>query len=256
MDTATQGRQTRHQRHEGESHEGKGADTSANTQAPKANDEPKGEVIVTPTVNVEIAGLSVALPIKFQTGHILTENQAKALDAAYQRQFANNQNASAKSRAEALAKATTAEDKAAKAPLTADQIAALYADYEPAVGGAPRLGQIERMRHDAAWRAWVALVGEHNEAIKSGETPVIVKAGPKPVTVQAPPRRAKDVSEDAHKIALEAFAQARTAFIERFLSLPEYAGRVQAQLDAILAERGAKKDTTPTVETVSAEDAI
>ena len=60
-----------------------------------------------PTVTIEIAGLQVTLPVKFGTGHVLTETQAKVLDAAYQRQFTNNQNALAKSRADALAKATT-----------------------------------------------------------------------------------------------------------------------------------------------------
>ena len=55
------------------------------------------------TVTIEIAGNDVTLPVKFAPGHVLTDAQAKVLDAAYQRQFTNNQNAMAKSRAENLA---------------------------------------------------------------------------------------------------------------------------------------------------------
>src|SRR5580692_4416489 len=87
------------------------------------------------TVTIEIAGMELTLPVKFGPGHVLTENQAKVLDAAYQRQFTNNENAMAKSRAEALEKAKTDEERAAKAPLTASAIAALYTAYEPSVGG-------------------------------------------------------------------------------------------------------------------------
>jgi hypothetical protein len=90
------------------------------------------------TVTIEIAGLQVTLPVKFAPGHVLTENQAKVLDAAYQRQFTNNQNASAKGREEALKKATTDAERSAKAPLSAADIAKLYADYEPSVGGTTR----------------------------------------------------------------------------------------------------------------------
>ena len=117
--------------------------------------EPKAESLG--NVTIEIAGLEVTLPVKFAPGHTLTENQAKVLDAAYQRQFTNNQNASAKSRAEAHVKATTDAERAAKAPLTAAEIAALYTDYEPSVGGTPRQSTMEKLRQDAAWRAWVAL---------------------------------------------------------------------------------------------------
>lgn len=178
-------------------------------------------------LTVEIAGLEVSLPVKFAAGMTLTENQAKVLDAAYQRQFTNNQNAMAKGRAEALAKATTDAEKAAKAPLTAAQIAALYTDYEPSVGGTPRQSTMERLRSDAAWRAWVAMVTEHNTAVAAGEAPVIVKAGAKPV--ELPSGKGAPEKRDAMAAAL--------------LARPEYAERIQVQLDAILAERGTKKPT-------------
>ena len=182
-------------------------------------------------VSIEIAGLEVTIPIKFAPGHPLTENEAKVLDAAYQRQFTNNQNASAKSRAEAFTKAKTDEERAAKAPLTAMQIAELYADYEPSVGGTPRQSTMERLRQDAAWRAWVAMVTEHNESVKTGGEPIIVKAGK--VAVQLPSGKGA--------------AEKREAMSAQLLTLPAYAERIQVQLDAIMAERGTKKAEGETV---------
>jgi hypothetical protein len=176
-------------------------------------------------VTIEIAGMEVTLPVKFAPGHILTDNQAKVLDAAYQRQFTNNQNASAKSRAEALAKATTDTERNAKQPLTASEIATLYTDYEPSVGGGPRQSSMEKMRSEAAWRAWTVLVGEHNDSISNGGDPVIVKAGNKPVGL--PSGKGAPEKREAMSAAL--------------LAKPEYAERIQAQLDLILAERGTKK---------------
>ena len=177
------------------------------------------------SVQIEIAGLEVTLPVKFAIGHVLTENQAKVLDAAYQRQFTNNQNASAKSRAEAFAKATTDAERNAKTPLTAAEIAALYSDYEPSVGGTPRQSTMEKLRSDAAWRAWVAMVTEHNDSVAKGGSPVIAKAGNKPVQLPS------------GKGAVEK----REAMSAMLLTLPAYAARIQVQLDAILAERGTKK---------------
>lgn len=188
------------------------------------------------TVNVEIAGLQVTLPVKFSAGHTLTDAQAKVLDAAYQRQFTNNQNAMAKARAEKLAKATTNEEKAAAAPLTAAQIAELYTNYEPQVGGGPRLGSMEKLRLDAAWRAYVKAVKDHNDAIKAGQPGIFAASGP--VAQMTAPRKTKDVSEEAHKAALEEYQNGRTAFLQKMLALPKYAERIQIELDALMAERG------------------
>ena len=206
------------------------------------------------TATLSIDTLSVTVPVKFAPGHSLTVNQARILDAAYQRQFVNNQTANAKARAEKYAKATTEAERATFAPLSADQIAALYTDYEPAVGGAPRLGQIEKMRQDAAWRAWVAMVSEHNKSIAAGGPAVIERAGSKPVALDRAPTKTKDMSEDAHKAGVEAFQDRKAAFLARFGSMPQYAERIQIQLDAIEAERGAKKAAAPAAETVSGFD--
>lgn len=205
----------------------------------RQNAEPASPPAATPaaeaaptSVTLEIADLQVTLPVKFGPGHVLTENQAKVLDAAYQRQFTNNQNASAKSRAEAYAKATTDEERKAKAPLTAAEIAALYTDYEPNVGGTPRQSVMEKLRLDAAWRAWVSLVTEHNDAVAKGGAPIIVKAGKNAVQL----------------FSGKGAAEKREALSAQLLTLPQYASRIQSQLDAIMAERGTKKaEATETV---------
>ena len=189
------------------------------------------------TVTIEIAGTDVTLPVKFGPGHTLTDSQAKVLDAAYQRQFANNQNAMAKSRAENLTKATTDADRAKYAALSATQLAALYADYEPSVGGS-RMGSMDKIRNDAAWRMWTALVTEHNTSVMNGNSPVIVKAGTK--QVQLPSGKGA--------------AEKREALTTALLGLPAYADRIQVQIDAIMAERGARKDAPPAAEAVISGD--
>ena len=241
--------------------------TTAHTAAPAAQDAPPAA-----TATIEIAEISVTIPLKFSPGHVLTENQAKILDAAYQRQFVNNQNANAKARAEKLAKATTDAEKAAAAPLTAADYAKLYENYEPTVGGAPRMGNVEKMRQDAAWRMWVALVGEHNKAVASGGTAVIAKAvskadgKPVPVALMRAPTKAEvkaanagateEALETAYKTAQEEFAGAKAVFLGRILSMPEYAERVQIQLDAIMAERGEKKPAAKAEMVVASADVL
>lgn len=184
-------------------------------------------------VTIEIAGLDVTLPVKFGPGMVLTDSQAKVLDAAYQRQFTNNQNASAKSRQEAFEKATTDADKAAKTPLTAAQIAALYTDYEPSVGGT-RIGSMEKIRNDAAWRMWTAMIADHNASVAQGGEPVIAKAGQKQIPGLKP------VRDGAGKVTVTVQEQ-RDRLIARMLTMPEYAERIQVQVDAILAEKGKDK---------------
>lgn len=219
------------------------------------------------TVAVELGGVSVPLPRKFMAGPVvLTANQALILDAAYQRQFKNNQDANAKARAEAYAKATTDEARADKAPLTAEQYIALYRDYEPAVGGAPRLGSMEKLRQEAGWRFWVGHVAEHNKLVAAGQTGLIAKAQGKQVALLRAPTKAEtklatgltgEALDKAHKEALDTFnTGTKPAFVSKLLAFPMYAEGVQIALDAIMAERGASKakEATVTVDTVSSDD--
>lgn len=184
----------------------------------------------TATINViEINDVEVSVPVKFHTGHVLTENQAKVIQAAYERQFTNNQNALAKSRADG--KNTTPQPDA-------NMLALMFVDYEPSVGGTPRQSTMEKLRNDAAWRFWVAMVTEHNDNVASGKEPVIVKAGAKPV--QLPSGKGAVEKREAMSAAL--------------LALPQYAAGIQVQLDAIIAERGTKAPA-PAADTVVASGA-
>lgn len=207
------------------------------SQEPKANgaDTVAAAPAVLGNVTIEIAGNEITLPVKFGPGHILTENQAKVLDAAYQRQFTNNQNALAKSRAEKLTDAKTDDEKGKYQPLTATALAALYADYEPSVGGTPRQSMMEKIRMDAAWRFWTGNVKAHNDSVAAGGPPVIAKAGNK--TVDLPTGKGSPEKREALQKAL--------------LNLPSYADRIQTHIDAIMAERGTPKAAAKTDDSVS-----
>jgi hypothetical protein len=236
---ADQETQTQHnpkRQHEG-AHEG------APLAAPLANgDASAGAAYRT----IEIAYKNIVLPRRFRPGHVLDENQAKILDTAYQRQFANNQNANAEARAERFAKATTDAERAANAPLTAAEIVALYMDYEPAVGGRTRGGGLEALRQQMAWRFWTALVTDHNKSIKAGGPALIVKAGLKEVAIAAPPRKGKDQSDDAHKAAKDAFEADRTVFKTRLLEHGTYGPQIAVMVEAELVVRRAESGATKT----------
>lgn len=191
-----------------------------------------GQDTAKPVVTLTIAEQEVTLPVKFAAGMVITENQAKVLDAAYQRQFTNNQNALFASLSKKLESAKTAEEKAAVKFPTAAEIAARYADYEPNVGGTPRQSVMEKLRSDAAWRFWTAHVTEHNDSVAAGGEPIIVKAGKKPV--QLPSGKGA--------------AEKREAMSAALLAAPQYAERIHAHLDAILAERGSKRTETAAAE--------
>ena len=75
------------------------------------------------TVRIEVAGFVVQVPRRFYAGSALTEAQAKVLNAAYIRQFRNNQNANAEARA-----------KRGEPPLTQKELQDIWRGYEPAVG--------------------------------------------------------------------------------------------------------------------------
>ena len=203
-------------------------------------------------VTLTIADMEVTLPVRFAPGMALTENQAKVLDAAYQRQFTNNQNAMAKSRAESLGKATDDAGRAKYAALSANAIAALYADYEPNVGGTPRQSAMDKIRSDAAWRFWTANVKAHNDnlmahtangAVSADYVPVIAKAGKSVVKLPQ-----TTTGADGVKVTAE---EKRNALVAGLLSLPVYADRIQVHIDAIMAERGSKKDTPAGADTIS-----
>ena len=234
---------------------GNGADTSAPTMTTEFKVE--GKVVAT-----------AELARKFVAGHALTTNQAFILDVAYQRQFTNNMNANAKARAERLTKATAASDAAgiaANQPYTVEQIVTEWATYEPAVGGTPRLGSLEKLRHTAAGKAWVLTINEHNANRKAyltpegtmaeGYVPVITKAGANPAAFG--PQRAQYATAEAYKTAQKEWLETgRDAYISRILETPWMAERVEAVYQQLLAEREAEKTASSEATTAAVSDLI
>jgi|HubBroStandDraft_4_1064222.scaffolds.fasta_scaffold03612_1 hypothetical protein len=208
--------------------------------APQAN----GEAPTTPeTTTFEAGGFSLTVPVMFKSGHALTPNQAKVLQAAYERQYTNNQNAMAKARTDKLAAAKNeAEREAAQTAIdavTAETLAAGFLSYEPNVGGT-RIGSMEKIKQDAAWRFWTARVKSHNDAVASGGSPVIVKAGAKPVALPSG----------------KGAAEKREALVTSLLALPAYSEGIQEYIDTIMAERGASKEKPATEAVVSGDDLL
>src|SRR6266849_4944923 len=101
------------------------------------------------TVTVTIAGIDVALPVKFSTGHILSDAEAKVIDAAYRRQFANNQNAAFASW-EKKAKEWDAKPEGERPvnPCTESKMQEVYVSYVPQVGQSQQTA-LEKMRIEA-----------------------------------------------------------------------------------------------------------
>lgn len=172
------------------------------------------------TVTLKIADMDITLPVKFAAGHTLSDNEAKILDAAFQRQFTNNQNANQKNR-----------EKAGKALLTAQEITDAYADYVPTVGDGVRQSALEKMQNDAGWNAYVTMVTEHNANLGAG---IIPKANGKAVALPTKPVR------DANGKVTQTLQERRDAISATMRSLPQYAERVQAELDKLVAQRGTK----------------
>jgi len=196
------------------------------------------------TIEIEIAGHNVVLPVKFGPGHVLTENQAKVLDAAYQRQFTNNQNAMAKARAEKLTKATTDAERAAAAPLTASALAGLYATYEPNVGGS-RMGSMEKLRMDAALAVWLDMISEHNTAIDAGQPSPVFKQTLKLVV----PLRATKMADGTTQ-TVDDWRNLNANNVLNAKS-PKVQARLQSKIDTMLAEREAAKSATPSTAVVA-----
>lgn len=193
--------------------------------APKVDSAPA----VVPAVTVTIAGIDVSLPVKFATGHILTDAEAKVIDAAYRRQFANNQNA-AYAAFEKKAKewdASTASDKGDKPsnPCTDSAMVEAYKGYVPQVGASQQTA-LEKARQEAGLRALHELMSEHNALIEEKKAGYAF-FGAKPVAL----KKGKGAAE------------ARDALVANLLKSVKQADRIQKHLDAILAEKGATKDT-------------
>ena len=216
-------------------------------------------------IELKQAGFKILVPYKFSAGHVLSDNEAKILDAAYQRQFRNNQDANAKARALRYQAAKTDAEREENKPLTAAEIAALYTDYQPAVGDTLRLSTLERMRYEAAEMVWNDITARHTKAVIAGGAPVIAalvtadgKAAPYNAAAynlrSVPTAKLKNVLNPAtHKNAPETdeeFETRRKSIIDArnnhwrmMLDRPKYAEAIQAALDALLMAKEGDKDS-------------
>lgn len=193
----------------------------------KLDDAPLPIAPVVSTVTVTIAGIDVSLPVKFSTGHILTDAEAKVIDAAYRRQFANNQNAAFAAWEKRVKdwEASTASDKGEKPsnPCTDSAMLEAYTSYVPQVGASQQTA-LEKARQEAGLRALHELMSEHNAKLEAKEEGYAF-FGKEPVTL----KKGKGAAE------------ARDALVANLLKSVKQAERIQRHLDAILSEKGADK---------------
>lgn len=220
-------------------HEGEGAGNQ-----PKVETPAKVDLGVT---KVTIAGIDVELPNKFGAGHVLSEVEAKVLDSAFRRQFANNQNAAFKAWEEKAKKwdESTATDKGERPvnPCSDEAMLAAYVAYVPNVGAAGQT-QAEKDRYAAGLRAVTELFEEHNAARAAGNP-----KGTLGLEVDLGFLR----TNKAAGVTAEKVQAHKDGWVNKVLASAKQADRVQRHLDAILAERGSAKPQGE-VATVSADD--
>lgn len=196
------------------------------------------------SVKTEIAGVEIELPVKFVVGHVLSEAEAKALQAHYMRQFANNKNAAFKAwevkaaaydAAKALGKA---EGERPANPTASVSLLADWTGYAPNVGAAGQTS-LEKTRDEAATRRLVEMIAESNEHIASGGVSGV--------------RHFKG-TDPAKLPSGKGAADAKAAIVARILASEKQAAHVQRHVDAILAEREAAKASPATAKAVGADD--
>jgi hypothetical protein len=235
---------------------------STNGNGAAAGENTASDNAAVPTLSTDIEGVAVTLPRSFKAGDIMNDTTALIVDTFRVRQFTNNQVALAKARAANYAKAENDEERAKYVPLTAEQILAKWVDYMPTIGGTGKVSASEKLRHEAAWAAYVKMVGDHNAAVKAGNSePVIAKGidpNGKPVvlSISQRPTKSKDVSAEDHEAAVEAWEAKRENIRNNMLSKPAYAERVQIELDRLMAEKGAAKEKASETATVAADDIL
>lgn len=191
-------------------------------------------VIKTPN---DQTGVSVDLPNRFaeMVGQPMSEYMAKIIFTHVAGQFRNNHTANAKAREARYAKDAKPED----APWGVDQYLEAWSSFNPNVGGADRQSSTDKLKYEAAKRVWVQLIAEHNEAIKTGGTPVLKST--KLEYVAPRPVKKRDVSTTAHDAAVQEWQDKQTGIYDALLRSPTYADRIQTMLEVLTAEAGKAK---------------
>ena len=185
--------------------------------------------------------VTFALPRKWAAGMTIdNDNTAKCIDAHCAGSFASMLGARAKARVEALAQATTDEERAKNAPYSEAEVMAEWAAYVPAFRDGTSAPS-ETLRERAAWNVFLGRVEEHNKRIAAGH-PGLFKgeAATKPYVV-----RLRN-STDAQKAE-------KASIISAYLNAPSYADRIQAELDSLIA---ASKKATGSVVSVASDDLL
>lgn len=194
-----------------------------------AQGEANGATIDNDTITQTIAGIDVALPVRFRVGHTLTETEAKVIDAAYRRQYKNNKDA-AFAAWEKKVKDKGADEAGAN-PCDAASLLKDYADYAPNVG---REGQtsLEKLRWEAGLLTLRDLIDEHNADItrQIGEKVEAVKGLYFGNTFAKMP-----VGKGS--------AEQKDVLVQKVLAASKFTDRVQAHIDALTAEAKASKGT-------------
>ena len=176
------------------------------------------------TVTTTIANIDIALPVRFVAGHVLSEVEAKVIDAAYRRQFKNNQDAAYKAWEGKCTTAIAKGEAEPANPCTAEKLLELFVTYHPQVGS-DGASALEKAKQEAGLRALIELIDEHNVEHKAtGKGPL----GAAPFKLPAG----------------KGSADAKAALVAKVLASPKQASRVQRHLDAVLAERKAKPEDT------------
>jgi hypothetical protein len=172
------------------------------------------------TVDTTIGEIDVPLPVRFVTGMVLSDAEAKVIDAAYRRQFKNNQDAAftawQKKRDAAIAKGETPPVN----PCSEEALLKAYLAYAPNVG-TDQMSSLEKAKYEACLRAWSEIIDEHNALLASGQPGVLGS------TIRSMP---------AGKGAQEA----RDAMVAQITNSVKQAPRVQKHLELVLAENKAK----------------
>jgi hypothetical protein len=215
-------------------------------------------IVPSGTRSVELTDATFDAAIKFVARMLFTDHTALVCQVAYERQFVNNMNANALARAKRLTTALAANDEKAIAenqPWTAEQYVTAWTTYEPNVGGTRSTG-MERLRKDAGWNVWVAMVAEHNAAVSSGAPSPVFKSVTALMVIPGRGQKARvevinGVSTNIPAFTMDEYREGRINAVLNAKS-ERITERVQTEIDRLMAIAEAEK-AKPDVSAVVAD---
>ena len=210
------------------------------------------------TVTAKAEGIAYTLPRTAKAGDVHTDNSALVYDLAKARQFVSMMASKARSRSKKFAVATTDAEREANKAFTLDDYLAAWPSYVPEIAVRTGEGAVETMQDTATWNAWLAIVAEHDAAVKVDNQGRMLERQSLPVRkdpatgrpIAVPPstytpprlvRNATDAQKAVHEAALATFNGSKRLHIERMQNMPRFADRIAAELAALQAKAEAKK---------------